>query len=153
MSIPQSVHPYLRDGWKPDAPAFQPAYKPMLPDVNPADTVVQRMRARLIGSSGGGAVLRGVGGSPGLAGIPIGGGGGPGGSGGAWSISNGGSYGSSGGGSPAMASLTTDVSSLQTAAATNTAAIAAVDAKITGASISAVCNGDGTITVTLTWGS
>ena len=153
MSTPQAVHPYLRDGWKPEVQPFQPANAPILPDVNPADTVVQRMRARLIGGTGGGAVLRGIGGTPGLASVPIGAGGGPGGSGGAWSISNGGMYGGSGGGSAGAASVTSDITSLQQAAATQQASLTSLQTQISGATISAVCNGDGTITVTLTWGS
>ncbi len=146
MSTPQSVHPYLRDGWKQDAPSFQPANTPMLPDVNPADTVVQRMRAKLIGAAGGGAVLRGLDGTSGQAGgAGSNGSNGGNGSGGGFTVGHGGGPVSGGGGAAAAAS-TSDIATLQHE-------VSSLSTQVTGASISAVCNGDGTITVTLTWGS
>jgi len=150
MTPELSIHPYLRAGWKQETPAIQPAVQPALPDVNPADVVVQRMRAKLIGAAGTGTVIRGQGTGSGTAGVASGGSGGA--SGGSTLTVGHGGGGGGGWGASTSGTTTADVNDLQAAAATNAAAIAAVDAKITGASIAAVCNGDGTITVTLTWG-
>jgi hypothetical protein len=146
MSTPQAVHPYLRDGWDQNKKPFEPRTAPIVPDVNPADTVVQRMRAKLIGAAGGGAVLRGLDGTSGQAGGAGGSGGnGSNGSGGGFTIGHGGGP-TSGGAGAAAATATTDIATLEET-------VASLSTQITGASISAECNGDGTITVTLTWGS
>jgi hypothetical protein len=143
MTTPQAVHPYLRDGWDQGKKPFEPRTTPIVPDVNPADTVVQRMRAKLIGAAGGGAVLRGLDGTSGQAGGM--GGGGSFTPNGGWTVGHGGGP-TSGGAGAAAATATTDIATLQEE-------VADLSTQVTGASIAAVCNGDGTITVTLTWGS
>jgi len=142
-----SFHPYLRDGWGQATAALESAAKPVLADVNPADIVVARIRAKMTGDIGGGAVLRAVDGSPGG---PGGAGGGAGGNdpgfGGSGNISIGGGPGGGGGGGGGGNAATSRIAALETQ-------VASLETMVNGASISAECNGDGTITVTLTWGS
>lgn len=130
MSTQKTEHPYLRDGWS--------MRKSVIPDVNPADEAVARMRRRVFGSDKGN-VIGAVGGASGATTANGGGGGGGGGSGGGGASSSGGDGVSGPGGTSTVSSLQSQVSTIST--------------QISGASISAVCNGDGTITVTLTWGS
>lgn len=137
MSTERTEHPYLRDGWSIRPPE-------LVPDVNPADEVVARMRKRVYGSERGN-VISGLPGSDGKSGSAgsAGAGGAGGGSGG--SGSSGGDGISGPGGGSGTATLGGRVSDAE-------AAIESLQTQITDASISAECNGDGTITVTLTWG-
>lgn len=136
----KTEHPYLRGGWALRMP--EP-----VPDVNPADEAVARLRRRMVGGSAG--TVRGGDGTSGNDGKD----GGAGGDGSSGSNGSSGASGSSGGDGvsgplgPAGAAATASV------AASAATSASTANTKIDGASISAVCNGDGTITVTLTWGS
>lgn len=138
MNGDRTEHPYLRDGWsiRPPVP---------VPDVNPADEAVARMRKRVFGSERGN-VISGMPGGDGKSGSS--GSAGAGGSGGGYggAGSSGGDGISGPGGSSGTATIGGRLSDAE-------AAIDALETSVSGASISAECNGDGTITVTLTWGS
>lgn len=129
MQTPEQTslkHPFLPQSWTADKnlPRF-------LRDVNPAEVAVARLRKRVFFAENQG--LQGLTGTqdtdgdPGSPGGPGNPGGGP------------GSGGSGGGGGTQLAVLTERVAALET--------------MINGATIEAECNGDGTITVTLNWGT
>lgn len=62
MNNNASFHPYLRTGWGISTVALEKSLKPTLPDVNPADEVVARMRLRMRGGDRG-TVIPGIAGS------------------------------------------------------------------------------------------
>ena len=127
MSLNQLVeHPYLRDGWALKSTVI-------LPDVNPADAVVRRMRNRMIGGTNG-TVRGGMDGAAGETGET-------------------GAQGSSGGDGVSGPSGSSGVAALQSDVALLQGQVETLQTMVNGASISAECNLDGTITVTLTWGS
>lgn len=134
--ISRSFHPYLRDGWGRAGGRDPSGAERILPDVNPADEAVARMRRKFGGNTAGElTALRGANGSDGTSGGSTGSGSGSGGGGGG---GGGGPGGGGGATDPAVAAL----------AATVAAQAAQITNIYTGlAAATITCNGDGTATL------